>query len=97
LYEVARSKKIVLDSYFYAAVIEAAANARLWRRALGLLGEMEAEGIHPTDVIFRCVNDSAPGAFAGNLAVSQVSLLALRSKRVETQGNGKNLSSYWKR
>jgi pentatricopeptide repeat protein len=56
LYEVARSKKIVLDSYFYAAVIEAAANARLWKLALGLLSEMEAEGIHPTDVIFRCVS-----------------------------------------
>lgn len=82
MYEVVKHKKLPLDSYFYAAVIEgkfgrhfspydvslkpsgitlfvgatACAKAKLWRKAIEFLEEMEEEeGIAPTEVIYRYV------------------------------------------
>jgi pentatricopeptide repeat protein len=41
-----------LDTYCYTAAIEACANAKLWRKALELLQEMEARGIAPSEVTY---------------------------------------------
>jgi pentatricopeptide repeat protein len=41
-----------LDTYCYTAAIEACANAGMWKKALELLGEMEKEGIAPSEVTY---------------------------------------------
>ena len=47
-----KDKGLPLDAYAYTAVIEACAKARMWKRALELLDEMDENGIAPSDVTY---------------------------------------------
>ena len=48
LFQVAKDKKMPLDSYLYTAVIEACD----WQRSLKFLAEMEEKGIEPSEVTY---------------------------------------------
>jgi len=48
-----KHKRLKLDSYLFAAVIEACAKGKLWQRALKLLEEMEEEGVESSAVTYR--------------------------------------------
>jgi pentatricopeptide repeat protein len=47
-----KDKGLPLDTYCYTAVIDACAKAKLWRKALSLLEEMQQQGIEPSEVTY---------------------------------------------
>ncbi len=52
LLQVVKDKGLTLDTYFYTAVIDACAKAKMWKKALSLLDEMQQQGIEPSEVTY---------------------------------------------
>lgn len=52
LLQVVKDKGLPLDTYCYTAVIDACAKAKMWRKALVLMDEMQQQGIEPSEVTY---------------------------------------------
>lgn len=50
--QVAQDKGLTIDTYCFTAAIEACAKAKMWKKALDLLHEMETKGIPPSEVTY---------------------------------------------